>query len=206
MNQYRTFTVIMTVSVFLSACAPASLTTQAPEADADADADADTDRVVMPSVGKTPASTPLLDTKPMTFQTLSVCATKISHLKKEATQFKAEGVQFAKRKIDIDLKNQTLNVERAAINTKQSKQVEAFNRRLKQAQFDTKQFNSSVHAFNTRLSRLHSRSDAVNTSCAQRTFKHADILRLPPNLRMAIESSSETMDIPLLEENAATQQ
>ncbi|MFI3137407.1 MAG: hypothetical protein QX197_11590 [Methylococcaceae bacterium] len=198
MNQYRTFTVIMTVSVFLSACAPSSLTTQAPEADADI--------VVMPSVGKTSASTPLLDTKPMTFQTLSVCATKISHLKKEATQFQAEGMQLAQKKIDIDLKNQALNVERAAINTKQSKQVEVFNRRLKQAQFDTKQFNSSVHAFNTRLSRLHSRSDAVNTSCAQRTFKHADILRLPPNLRMAIELSSETMDIPLLEENTATQQ
>ncbi len=163
----------------------------------------DPDIVVMPGLGSKRGATALMGVKPMTFDELSACASKIDSFQQQSRHLKAQDSKIASRKNELDAQTNALEAERTKINTHSSKQVQDFNNRTEHSRKAISQFNADITAYNAKSTEADALNNEINASCANRAYRRSDYGKLAADLRTAIESRSETTDIPLIDDAAA---
>ncbi|NOT85171.1 MAG: hypothetical protein HOP02_10440 [Methylococcaceae bacterium] len=163
----------------------------------------DSDIVVMSGMENNQAPGAPVGIKPMTIEELSGCATKVGNLKKDLAQYETTKAQFAKRKADLDQSKRKLISDRVTVNTHNKKQVVDFNSRQKQEGILIGQFNKDITVFNRNVSEQNLRNNEFNVSCAERSYRKSDLVKLPADLRLAIESKSKQSAAPLIEEDTS---
>jgi hypothetical protein len=193
-NYYVANLMIALVCIFLSGCQ----TTLNPESTSTEQTDSLI--VVMPGFGGNEGGNALVSVKPMTFEELSKCGTKIVNLKKESAISEAENHKLSIENVELNKQSLALDAERLKVNVTSTKQVSDFNKRLDQHRILISQYNSRTQAHNSKTSRLIIRYNEFNTFCANRSYRQSDFNRLSTELNAAIASHSEISDIPLTEE------
>lgn len=202
---YRNFTqrpflgCILAASLVLTACTPmppkpeqAVPTYQKPAVDPDL--------VTMPGYDKSLAGNSLMGVKPMTLDELNHCAVKIDSIHKDSKHYQAEGADIKHKKAELLAQQRKLEAQRANVNTYNAKDVNAFNAKGKNLMTRIKAHNSHVKSLNNEITQMNSRVNDFKTNCAERVYRSSDKLKLSLALQKAIESSSTTSDIPLLDE------
>jgi len=197
MNKNRIFILTIILSTFfLSACQ-----TSQPKSQSVAETP-DPDIVVMPGLNGKNSANSQIGLKPMTFEELSECGTKIDKFRKEVGVLKIEEGKLAVKKAEIDQQLQALENERSKVDTKNSKQVRDFNKRNEQNKYTISLFNAESNAHYNKATTANLFNNEINVSCANRAYRKSDYSRLNPDIIAAIESRSKTSDIPLVEDTS----
>jgi hypothetical protein len=190
--------IIVFMNIVLSGCQTAQQKTQ-PTADIP-----DPDIVVMSGIGSTSGASDLLRVKPMTFEELTVCATKIDSFMKDSAQLKIEKNKFTSWKSELDKLFQGLESERQTVNSKITKQVVDFNKRAEQARVSASKYNSDINSHNDRATALNLKNNEFNISCANRPYRQSEYAQLSADLRTAVELRSKISDVLLIEDATTT--
>ncbi len=115
----RAFVLVAFLSCLLPACATSpSIPTSPPNTQPPISKETDPDIVVMSGFGTNRASGSILGLKPMTFEELSNCGTKIKSIKEDHARFKAEDSNFARRQVELERQGRAFDIERPSINIK----------------------------------------------------------------------------------------
>lgn len=192
MNPYNAYILITTLIIALSGCAP----TQVRNNQA-----IDPDIVPMSGFGGNAASGSLVGVKPLTLEELTQCAVMIDKANKYSAQLKVRHTEIASKNAKLKAQVKHIDAWRPRVNTRSLKQVKAFNSAISQNRSAISQFNAVVQGYNVKVNEFNSRNNDFTISCAQRSYRQSDVVRLAADLRLAVESKSEKSDIPLIDEN-----
>lgn len=160
----------------------------------------DPDIVVMNGLGGRSLRSAVLGVKPMAFEELASCGTNLKTLRNDDARLKAADAELVATRAEIEARERAIETDRLLVNARNAKQVEAFNKRVEQYRADVILLNQRVQGLNTDIAALKVFANQLTVSCANRAYRKSDLVRLDPEVRAAIESSSTPIDVPVTPE------
>jgi len=166
-------------------------------------AQVDPDIVSMPGIGVQGQDNSLVGVKPMTFEELSACSSQIARHNADSDQLKIDNAKLVQRKEALEQETTQRETERLSVDAHNIQQVNDFNKRIEQDRATAIDINAAVTALNGQVSALNNRQNEFNVACANRAYRHSDLMRLPKDLRLSTVLTSKNSDLPLIEDGSA---
>lgn len=160
----------------------------------------DPDIVFMSGFGGTGISNGLLGVKPMTFEELKSCGTKVNQLNKESNRLKVEFNKNQQIKKELDLETKAIDNDRLKINVTSFIEVAEFNKRLERTRELISQLDVKIEKYNLDIEANNLLSNQFNLGCASRSYRQSDMKRLPSELLEPILTVSKVSNVPISED------